>query len=448
MMLITAQSLGNSHFKQDYNIKYAYLAGSMYKGIGSAELVIQLGKHGLMGYFGTGGLQVHDIEHHIKMIKSSLTPQQSYGMNLLSTPSRPALERELVDLYLSYEVNYIEAAAYTQITPSLVYYRIKNLVTNHQNEVVIPHHILAKVSHPLLAKAFMSPPPRHMVEALLAKGDITEQEAYLSQFIPMAHDVCVEADSGGHTDQRVALTLLPSILHLRDWAMNEYGYKKTIRVGCAGGVGTPVAAACIFFMGADFLLTGSINQASVEAMTSSLVKEILQDLDIHDTTYVPAGDGLEFGSKIQVVAKGLLFPARAKELYTQYRSCNSIEDIDKATQLRIQNKYFNRSFAEVWQETETYYLKTNPAELLQAEKYPKYKMGLIFKWYHSYCNKLAIRGIAEEKVNFQIQCGSAMGAFNQWVKNTSLEYWQNRHVVSIAEELMNQAADMLNKRIQ
>lgn len=443
-MPITAESLGNFHFKQDYKIKYAYLAGSMYKGIGCADLVIQLAQHGLMGYLGTGGLQVKDVESQLQLINHRLTHGQSFGVNLLSTPMRLDLERQLIDLYIKYQVRYIEAAAFTQLTPSLVYYRIKNLFINHNNEIIVPHYVLAKISHPALAKAFMSPPPPKIVEELFSAGDITEQEAKLSQFIPMAHDICVEADSGGHTDQRVTLTLLPSIIRMRDAMMNERQYHKPIRVGCAGGIGTPRAAACIFFLGGDFILTGSINQASVEAKTSPLAKEILENIDTHDTAYVPAGDMLEFGSKIQVAAKGLLFPARARELYTLYRFHNAIDEIDKPTQMRIQNKYFHRSFDEVWQETENYYLKTHPIELIQADKHPKYKMGLIFKWYHSYCNKLAIHGISEQKVNFQIQCGSAMGAFNQWVKGTALEHWQNRYVAAIAEELMNQAADIFN----
>ena len=35
----------------------------------------------------------------------------------------------------------------------------------------------------------------------------------LSEQIPMAHDICVEADSGGHTDQGVASALMPAMLH-------------------------------------------------------------------------------------------------------------------------------------------------------------------------------------------------------------------------------------------
>ena len=49
--------------------------------------------------------------------------------------------------------------------------------------------------------------------------------------------------------------------------MARYRYTKAIRVGAAGGIGTPEAAAAAFVLGADFILTGSINQCTVEAGT-------------------------------------------------------------------------------------------------------------------------------------------------------------------------------------
>lgn len=101
-MLITAQSLGNDQFKQNYHIKYAYLTGSMYKGISSAELVVQLARNGLMGFFGTGGLKIEEIEKNLNAIRNSLSQDQYFGINLLSTPMRPNLERQLVDLYLKH----------------------------------------------------------------------------------------------------------------------------------------------------------------------------------------------------------------------------------------------------------------------------------------------------------------------------------------------------------
>ena len=45
-----AGNLGSATFREDYGIKYAYLAGGMYRGIASSELVIALGKAGLMGF--------------------------------------------------------------------------------------------------------------------------------------------------------------------------------------------------------------------------------------------------------------------------------------------------------------------------------------------------------------------------------------------------------------
>lgn len=78
-----------------------------------------------------------------------------------------------------------------------------------------------------------------------------------------------------------------------------------IRVGAAGGIGTPEAAAAAFILGADFIVTGSINQCTVEAGTSEIVKDLLQEINVQDTEYAPAGDMFELGAKVQVLKKGL-----------------------------------------------------------------------------------------------------------------------------------------------
>ena len=41
--LITADALGSRDFRKEYRVKYAYLAGAMYKGIASKELVVAMG---------------------------------------------------------------------------------------------------------------------------------------------------------------------------------------------------------------------------------------------------------------------------------------------------------------------------------------------------------------------------------------------------------------------
>jgi trans-AT polyketide synthase/acyltransferase/oxidoreductase domain-containing protein len=297
-----------------------------------------------------------------------------------------------------------------------------------------------------VAAAFMQPAPEAMVKALLATGKITTAEAELGQSLPMADEICVEADSGGHTDQGVAYALMPAMLVLRDEMMSKYHYDKPIRVGAAGGIGTPHAAAAAFIMGADFILTGSINQCTVEAGTSDASKDLLQELNVQDTDYAPAGDMFEIGARVQVAKRGLFFPARANKLYELYQRHNSIDEIDPKTRQQIQERYFKRSFDDVWNETKSHYARAYPSKLAEIEKSPKQKMALIFRWYFVHTTRLAMRGSEDQKVDYQIHCGPAMGAFNQWVKGTDLQTWRNRHVADIGVKIMASAAEMLSER--
>ena len=87
----------------------------------------------------------------------------------------------------------------------------------------------------------------------------------------------------------------------RDAAMAAHAYRKPLRVGCAGGIGIPEAVAAAFVLGVDFILTGSINQCTVEAGSSELVKDRLQEMQVQDTDYAPVGDMFEIGAKVQVL---------------------------------------------------------------------------------------------------------------------------------------------------
>jgi len=441
---ITAFALGSSEFKKHYNLKYAYLAGGMYRGIASPELVIRMANSGMMGFLGTGGLSFEQIEDCIRKIQSRILPGQAYGINLVYDMNNTEREEKCIDLFLKYDIKNLEAAAYLSVTPALVRFRAKGLRRGEDGEVVSRNNIIAKVSRPEVAEAFLSPAPEHILQRLLTENKITLEEAELSKEIPIANDICVEADSAGHTDGGVAYTLMPAITRLRDEMMKKHRYKTKVRVGAAGGIGTPEAAMAAFMLGADFILTGSINQCTVEAATSDKVKDMLQQINVQDTEYAPAGDMFEMGGKVQVLKKGVFFPARANKLYELYRRYNSLDEIDKKTLDQIQEKYFKRSIEKVYEEIKSYY----PAnEIEKAERNPKHKMALIFKWYFGYSTNLAISGSDESKVDYQVHCGPALGALNQWVKGTELENWRNRHVDEIGIKLMTETAELLNKRI-
>ncbi|MCY1047772.1 ACP S-malonyltransferase [Corallococcus sp. bb12-1] len=445
---VRAGTLGSKAFRDAYGVRLSYVAGSMYKGISSRELVVRMGRAGLLGFFGTGGVPLARIEEELLAIQAALRPGEAYGMNLLHSPERPEREERLVDLFLRLGVRNVEASAFLQLTPALVRFRMKGVRRRDDGQVEAPNRLIAKVSRPEVAEAFMGPPPQGLLEGLVRAGQLSLEEARLARELPMAGDVCVESDSGGHTDQGVASALFPAMSLLRDRMMAEHRYPTRIRLGAAGGIGTPQAAASAFLMGADFIVTGSINQCTVEAATSEPVKELLETLDVQDVTCAPAGDMFELGAKIQVVRKGLFFPARANRLYALYQQHPSLEALDAETRQQLQEKVFRRGFDEVWAETRQHYLRVEPEVVARAERNPRKKMALVFRWYFVHTSRLALSGSREQRTDYQIHCGPAMGAFNQWVRGTPLASWRARHVDAIADKLMAATAEWLEERFQ
>lgn len=443
----TPETLGSAAFRRDYGVKYAYLAGAMYHGIASTDLVVRMGRAGLMGFFGAGGLSLAEVEAALRTFGREFGSGRGFGMNLLCTPDNPELENALVDLYLREGVRYVEAAAYLRLTAPLVRYRFSGAHHDREGRPVVRNHVVAKVSRPEVATAFLSPPPPALLERLVAEGGLTGAEAAAARELPVSDDICVEADSGGHTDGGAALTLLPSMIRLRDRETARLGYPGRVRVGAAGGLGAPEALAAVFMLGADFVVTGSVNQCSPEAGTSDAVKDLLASIGVQDTAYAPAGDLFELGAKVQVVRRGTLFAARANRLYQLWRQFGALEEIDAATRRTVEQDYFGRSFEQVWKETAEYLADRHPQELERARADPRHKAALVMRWYFRRTTEAAIRGDPAERVNFQIHCGPAMGAFNAWAAGGDLEDWRARHVDVIAERLLSGAARCLQERV-
>jgi trans-AT polyketide synthase/acyltransferase/oxidoreductase domain-containing protein len=443
--LVDAERLGDAQFRKDYNVRLAYVAGAMVKGIASPELVIRMGRAELLSFLGAGGLGLERIEDGIRRIQAALPTGAPWGVNLLHNVNHPELEERTVDLLLRLGVRCVEASAYTVLTPAVVRYRLKGARLSG-DRARPANRLMAKLSRPEVARQFVSPPPERIVRALREKGLITDEEALAAARLPMADDLCAESDSGGHTDKGVAFSLLPAMMHLRDEAMAEQRYPARIRVGAAGGIGTPEAAAAAFTLGADFILTGSINQCTPEAGTSDLVKDMLAGADIQDFAMAPAGDMFELGARIQVFRKGVFFPARGNKLYELYQRHESLDTIDEKTREQLETQYFKKRIDEVWAETEAYYQRTDPAQLERARKNARHRMALVFRWYFVDTMRRARRGDAADRVNFQIHGGPALGSFNRAVKGTPLEGWRNRHVDELAWFLMRNAARVLEER--
>uniref|UniRef100_A0A7D6GG63 [acyl-carrier-protein] S-malonyltransferase n=1 Tax=Micromonospora carbonacea TaxID=47853 RepID=A0A7D6GG63_9ACTN len=437
--------LGNDEFRAAYGLRHAYASGSMYRGIASKELVERLARAGMLAFVGTGGMRRPDVVDAIEYLRRRLPAGTAYGFNLLHSHGDPEREEEQIDLFLAHGVELVEASAFIDVSPALVRYRLAGLRRGPDGRVRAGNRIMAKVSRPEVATAFLSPAPRRVVEALLAAGGVTPEQAALAAELPMADDLTVEADSGGHTDGGVAYALMPAMLRLRDDLRRQHGYHDRVRIGAAGGIGTPEAAAAALVLGADYLVTGSINQCTVESGASDPVKALLQDINVQDTDYAPAGDMFELGSRVQVLRRGVFFPARANKLYSLYRQYDSLEDIDARTRQQLEQRYFKRTFDEVWELVRQH---KSADEVTRAAANPKQRMLLVFKWYFAYSNQLALDGDEENTVDFQVHCGPALGAFNQWVKGTPLQDWRARHVDDIGHRLMAGTAELLDRRMR
>lgn len=436
---VTRSSLGDPGFQRTYGVEAAYMAGSMANAIASVEMVIALGKAGFLGAFGAGGLSPQRLEDAIRRIQSVL-PDGPYAFNLIHSPHEPLLEQRAVELYLKHSVRVIEASAYLALTPYLVAYRAAGLSLNDRGEVQIGNRVIAKLSRREVAQQFLRPAPEKLLGPLVAQGLITPHQAELARRVPMADDITVEADSGGHTDNRPLVCLLPSISALRDEIQREQGYATSVRIGAGGGIGTPVSALGAFMMGAAYVVTGSVNHGCVEAGTSDHVKTLLATAGMADVMMAPAADMFELGVNVQVLKRGTMFGLRGRKLYELYSTYGSLEEIPTPERQKLERQILQRSVDEVWDACVGFFSERDPSQIARAQDNPKRKMALVFRWYLGLATRWGVTGEAGRELDYQIWCGPAMGAFNDWVRGSYLEAPENRHVADVARQIMDGAA--------
>ncbi len=211
-----------------------------------------------------------------------------------------------------------------------------------------PNRIIAKVSRVEVASKFLAPPPAKFLRELVGRARSPPSRPSGPARIPMAEDVTAEADSGGHTDNQPAIVLLPTMLALRDRLQAQYGYDRPLRIGAAGGISTPWAAAAAFAMGAAYLVTGSVNQSCVEAGTSDAVRRMLAQAQQADVAMAPAADMFEMGVKVQVLKRGTMFAMRAAKLYELYRAHESLDDIPAAERANLEKTIFRAPLEAIW----------------------------------------------------------------------------------------------------
>jgi len=441
---LSPATLGDPSFCSDHGLRFPYVTGAMANGIASAEVVEAVAAAGMLAFFGAAGLSLERIESALVRLKANLADRK-YGFNLIHSPNEQNLESATVDLFLRHALRLVEASAYLDLTPHIVRYRLSGIHLGPNGEVVTPNRVIAKVSRVEVASKFFAPPPERFVRDLVTQNVLTAEQAELAKRVPVAQDLTVEADSGGHTDNRPAVTLLPTMLALRDRLQAQYAYTDPLRVGQGGGIATPASAAAAFAMGAAYVLTGSVNQACVESGSSDIVRQMLAEAGQADVAMAPAADMFEMGVKVQVLKRGTMFPMRAAKLYELYRSYSSLDVIPEAERTTLEKNVFRFPIDEVWRQTREFFLRRDPPQVPKAEADAKHKMALVFRWYLGQSSRWANAGVPDRKLDYQVWCGPSMGAFNEWVKGSYLENPKNRMVVAVALNLLYGAAITLRR---
>jgi trans-AT polyketide synthase, acyltransferase and oxidoreductase domains len=154
----------------------------------------------------------------------------------------------------------------------------------------------------------------------------------------------------------------------------------------------------------------------------------------------PAVDMFEMGVKLQVLKRGTMFAMRGNKLYDIYKKYGSIEEISEKEKANLEKTIFKMSLEEVWQNTETFFNDRDPRQVEKANKDPKHKMALIFRWYLGLSSRWANAGVEDRQVDYQVWCGPAMGAFNEWTRDTFLSETKNRDAVTVAMNILFGAA--------
>lgn len=432
-------SLGDRNFIRDHRLRQAYVGGSMANGISSVDLVSSLAANGNLAFYGAAGQTPDRVDEALSELERR-HPGGSWGCNLIHSPSEPTIEATVAQLLIQKRIRHVEASAYIDLTEALVKMRLQSLRRRPSGQVIPDISIMAKASRLEVASKFLSPAPSEWVQRWLSRGEITADQAEWAKEWPICDDLTAEADSGGHTDNRPLSTLVPAFCDLRNRIGAHLPRAKSVRIGAAGGLGTPAALAAAFALGAGYVVIGSVHQSCIESGTSAVVREHLAKAGPADVIMAPASDMFEMGVHLQVLRRGTMFGPRARRLLELYRAYSSMDELPASDRQRIEKEIFQMPLEEVWNLTRQFFLEREPAQVERALSDPHHKMALVFRWYLGKSSDWANRGIAERALDYQVWCGPAMGAFNEWVQGSPLEVASSRTVASVSDALMQGAA--------
>ena len=216
------------------------------------------------------------------------------------------------------------------------------------------HQLFAKVSRPEVAAALpVAGARRRCCDALVARASSPRDEAELAARVPVAEDVTVEADSGGHTDNRPLVALLPTIAR----AARRARRSSTATSGRSGSAPPAGSAPRPRWRGVRARRGVRADRLGQPGWPSSpgcptTARRCWPQADLADVIMAPAADMFEMGVKVQVLKRGTMFAVRAGRAVRAYRDHASLEAIPAATlRARSRRDVLRATVDEVWAET-------------------------------------------------------------------------------------------------
>ena len=112
----------------------------------------------------------------------------------------------------------------------------------------------------------------------------------------------------------------------------------------------------------------------------------------------------------------------------------------------LEKTIFKAPLETIWDQSRAYFLERDPTQVERARRDPKHLMALVFRWYLGHSSHWANAGEPSRTVDYQVWCGPAMAAFNEWVRGSFLEPPEQRRVATIAMNILYNASVLTRAR--
>lgn len=371
-----------------------WVVGGMAYGIASVPLVTRAAEAGCLAFYGAAGVPMPEVERAL----ACLDPALSVGVNVAHHP-HPTRDGALLRCVARHGLRFVEASGFLRPTPELLGYRFGGLADGEA-----PRFLMVKLSRTEAAARWLAPPPLRTVRRAVDEGWLTAAEAEGCRGSALADALVLEGDSGGHTDRRSWLTLLPVV--------RAMGGNTPTWLGVAGGLGTPEAVAAALAAGADFALGGSVHQSCREAGVRGDVRRWLEDAGPEDFAYAPSPVRFGTSARVQVLGRPTPFARHAQRVEAIWKAGMPSPDDQGFLEARL-----GSSLEAAWARTAAWLEAHDPA-LLAAARGPRDELALMCRGWLARCARRAVDDDGSDDV--QVWCGPALAALNARTSGTPL----------------------------